>query len=107
MLDAVLGSYESEYAALVDTKIAELTATNKLLEMQLDLEDQKRQKVVEIADMQSNGKLDSEKDYQELIQQLHDLEGKNYVMNMRSPTYPWCIFTMRAGTSVILCLLSN
>ena len=79
MLDAVLGSYESEYAALVDTKIAELTATNELLEMQLELEDQKRQKVVEIADMQSNGKLDSEKDYQELIQQLQDLEGRNYV----------------------------
>lgn len=64
MLDAVLGSYESEYDALIDTKIAELEATNQLMQDQIDLENQKKNKVVEIADLQANGKLDSEQEYQ-------------------------------------------
>ena len=79
MLDAVLGSYESEYDALIDTKIAELEATNQLMQDQIDLENQKKNKVVEIADLQANGKLDSESEYQRLLNELHDLEGQNYV----------------------------
>lgn len=79
MLDAVLGSYESEYDALIDTKIAELEATNQLMQDQIDLENQKKNKVVEIADLQANGKLDSEQEYQKILNELRDLEGQNYV----------------------------
>lgn len=79
MLDAVLGSYESEYDALIDTKIAELEATNQLMQDQIDLENQKKNKVVEIADLQANGKLDSEQEYQKILNDLRDLEGQNYV----------------------------
>lgn len=79
MLNAVLGCYEAEYDALIDTKIAELKATNQLVEDQIALENDKKNKVVEIADLQANGKLDSEKDYQSLLNELHDLEGQNFV----------------------------
>lgn len=79
MLDAVLGTYESEYDALIDTKIAELEATNQLIQDQIALENEKKNKVIEIADLQSNGKIDSERGYQELLDELHDLEGQNYV----------------------------
>lgn len=79
MLDAVLGSYESEYDALIDTKIAELEATNQLMQDQIELENQKKNKVVEIADLQANGKLDSEQEYQKILNDLRDLEGQNYV----------------------------
>ena len=79
LLDSILGTYESEYDALVDTKIAELTATNELIKSQIELENEKKNKVIEIADLQANGKLDSERDYQKLLDELHDLEGQNFV----------------------------
>lgn len=79
MLDAILSSYESEYDALLETKIAELTATNQLIKDQVALENEKKNKVIEIADLQSNGKLESEADYQKLLLELQDLEGKNFV----------------------------
>lgn len=79
MLSAILDTYEKEHDALIDTKIAELTATNQLIQDQIALENEKKNKVVEIADMQSNGKLDSERAYQEVLDSLHDLEGQNYV----------------------------
>lgn len=79
LLNSILGSYESEYDALIDTKIAELTATNELIKSQIELENEKKNKVVEIADLQANGKLDSEKTYQRLLNELHDLEGQNFV----------------------------
>lgn len=79
LLDAVLNTYESEYDALIDTQIAELTATNELIKGQIELENDKKNKVIEIADLQANGKLDSEKEYQKLLNELHDLEGRNFV----------------------------
>lgn len=79
LLDAVLSTYESEYDALIDTKIAELTATNQLIQDQIALENDKKNKVIEIADLQNNGKLDSEADYNRLLNELRDLEGRNYV----------------------------
>lgn len=79
MLDAVLGCYESEYDALIDTKIAELTATNELINSQINLENEKKNKVIEIENLQANGKLESERDYQILLNELRDLEGQNYV----------------------------
>ena len=79
LLDSILGTYESEYDALVDTKIAELTATNELIKSQIELENEKKNKVIEIADLQANGKLDSERTYQKLLDELHDLEGQNFV----------------------------
>lgn len=79
MLDAILGTYESEYDALLDTKIAELEATNQLMQDQITLENEKKNKVIEIEDLQNNGKLDSEKEYQAILNDLRDLEGQNYV----------------------------
>lgn len=79
MLGSVLETYESEYDALIDTKIAELEATKTAIDNQVRLENDKKNKVVEIADLQSNGKLDSEQEYQKLLNELKDLEGRNYV----------------------------
>lgn len=79
MLDAILGCYESEYDALIDTKIAELTATNTLINDQINLENEKKNKVIEIENLQANGKLESERQYQILLNELRDLEGQNYV----------------------------
>lgn len=79
MLSAVLDTYEKEHDALIDTKIAELEATKELISSQISLENEKKNKVVEIADLQNNGKLDSEEEYQLLLNELHDLEGQNYV----------------------------
>lgn len=79
MLNTVLDSYEAEYDGHIDTKIAELRATNSILEQQIDLENKKKNKVIEIADLQSNGKLDSEATYAKLLKQLRDLEGQNFV----------------------------
>lgn len=79
MLSAILDTYEKEHDALIDTKIAELTATNQLIQDQITLENEKKNKVVEIADLQNNGKLDSEKEYQRLLNELRDLDGQNYV----------------------------
>lgn len=78
LLNTVLGSYESEYDALIDTKIAELEATNELIWKQVELENDKKNKVIEIADLQANGKLDSEAEYQLLLDELRDLEGKKF-----------------------------
>ena len=79
LLDSVLSTYEAEYDALIDTKIAELTATNEMIRKQIELENEKKNKVVEIADLQVNGQLDSEEEYQKLLNELRDLEGKNFV----------------------------
>lgn len=79
LLDSVLSTYEAEYDALIDTKIAELTATNEMIKSQIELENEKKNKVIEIADLQSNGKLDSEDEYQKLLNELRDLEGQNFV----------------------------
>lgn len=78
-LNYILDSYETEYDGLLDTKIAELKATNQMLTQQIDLENQKKNKVIEIADLQSNGKFDSEAEYARLLKELQDLEGQNFV----------------------------
>ena len=78
LLDAVLSSYETEYDAVIETKIKELEATGELIRKQIELEDDKRDKVIEIADLQANGQLDSVRDYQDILNDLKDLEGKNY-----------------------------
>jgi len=78
-LDFILSAYETEYDGLLDTKIAELKATNQMLTQQIDLENQKKNKVIEIADLQSNGKFDSEAEYAKLLKELQDLEGQNFV----------------------------
>lgn len=79
ILEAVLDTYEKEHDALIDTKIAELEATNELINQQIASENEKKNKVIEIADLQSNGKLDSERDYQKIVDELHDMEGENFV----------------------------
>ena len=79
LLEATLDSYEQEYDGLIDQKIAELEVINQFLSDQIELEQQKKDKVIEIKDLENNGKLDSEEDYRQLLQDLRDLEGKDYV----------------------------
>lgn len=79
ILEAVLKSYEAEHDAYIDAKIAELEATNELINSQINLENEKKNKVIAITDLQHNGQLDSLEDYQAILNELRDLEGKNYV----------------------------
>lgn len=44
-----------------------------------NLENEKKNKVIEIENLQANGKLESERQYQILLNELRDLEGQNYV----------------------------
>ena len=79
MLQAILDTYEAEYDAQIDTKIAELEATERVLNDQLALETQKANLIQEIENMSANGKLDQEEDLVNKISELNDLQGQNYV----------------------------
>lgn len=78
-LDSILSAYESEHDAYIDTKIAELEAANEFIKLQIELENEKKNKVVEIANLQSNGQLETQEQYNEYLNDLRDLEGRNYV----------------------------
>lgn len=79
MLQAILDTYEAEYDAQIDTKIAELKATQQVINDQLDLEKQKTDLIGEIKNMSVNGQLDQEEELVGKISELNDLQGQNYV----------------------------
>lgn len=79
MLQAILDTYEAEYDAQIDTKIAELEATQQVINDQLDLEKQKSDLIGEIKNMSVNGQLDQEEELVGKISELNDLQGQNYV----------------------------
>lgn len=78
-LNAILDTYEAEYDAQIDTKIAELKATQQVINDQLDLEKQKTDLIGEIKNMSVNGQLDQEEELVGKISELNDLQGQNYV----------------------------
>ena len=78
-LNAILDMQEQEYDAEIDKKIAELDATEQLLNDQLELESQKAAILDEIENMSVNGKLDQEEELTEKIAELNDLQGQNFV----------------------------
>ena len=79
MLNAILDTYEAEYDAQIDTKIAELKATERVLENQLQLEQDKANIIQEIENMSVNGKVEQESELVDKMNELNDLQGKNYV----------------------------
>lgn len=79
MLQYLLDSYETEYDALIDTKIAELRATNECLSQQADLERQKLEIVTEIQGQQITNNLADQKWLTEKIAELNNLQAQNYV----------------------------
>lgn len=79
MLQAILDTYEAEYDAQIDTKIAELEATQQVINDQLKLEEQKANLIGEIKNMSVNGQLDQEEELVGKIAALNDLQGQNYV----------------------------
>lgn len=78
-LNAILDMQEQEYDAQIDAKIAELKATEQVLNNQLELEEQKANLVQEIKNMESNGKITQETDFINKLTELNDLQGQNYV----------------------------
>ncbi len=79
LLNTILESKEAEHDAHIDAKISELNATNEVLKMQIDLENMRKDKVLEIEELMTNGKLDAEADYQKILNDIKDVEGSNFV----------------------------
>lgn len=79
MLNTILDMQEQEYDAEIDKKIAELEATEQVLQDQLDLESQKAALIQEIKNIEANGVLGQEAELVQKISELNDLQGKNYV----------------------------
>ena len=79
MLNTILDMQEQEYDAEIDKKIAELEATEQVLQDQLDLETQKANLIQEIKNLEVNGIVEQEDLLVQKIAELNDLQGKNYV----------------------------
>ena len=78
-LNSILGLKEAEYDAQIDAKIAELKATQQVLEDQLALEEQKANLINEIKNLEVNGKIEQEEDFVNKLSEYNDLQGRNYV----------------------------
>lgn len=78
-LNAILDMQEQEYDAQIDAKIAELKATEQVLNNQLELEEQKANLINEIKNLEVNGKVTQEEDFLNKLNDLNDLQGQNYV----------------------------
>lgn len=78
-LNAILDMQEQEYDAQIDAKIAELEATEQVLNNQLELEEQKANLINEIKNLEVNGKVTQEEDFLNKLNELNDLQGQNYV----------------------------
>lgn len=78
-LNAILGLKEDEYDAQIDAKIAELKATQQVLDDQLALEAEKANLINEIKNLEVNGKITQEEDFVNKLSEYNDLQGRNYV----------------------------
>jgi|GEM_PF-5162939 len=78
-LNAVLDMKEQEYDAQIDAKIAELRATQKVLDEQLTLEEKKANLINDIKSLEVNGKVEQEESLMDKINALNELQGKNFV----------------------------
>lgn len=79
ILNAVLDSYEKEYDATIDTKIAELEASNKILESQIELEKNKEKVLSEIQLAAIEGRIADQKFLQDKLNTFNDLQKQNFV----------------------------
>lgn len=79
ILDTVLDVKEKEYDAQLDAKIAELKASEQLINDQIEIEQQKAAIIAEIENATVNGRIDQEFALAEKLSELNDLEGQNFV----------------------------
>lgn len=79
LLQSILEMNEAEYNAELDTKIAELAATEQVINDQLAMEAEKANLINEIKNMSVNDQLDQEDQLVQKISELNDLQGRNFV----------------------------
>ena len=79
ILDTILDVKEKEYDAKLDEKIAELKASEQLIQDQIDIEQQKAEIIAEIENATVNGRIKQEYALAERLSDLNDLEGQNFV----------------------------
>lgn len=79
LLNSVLEMNEAEYDAQLDAKIAELKATEQVINDQLDMEEEKANIIAEIKNMSVNGQVEQEAELVNKISELNDLQGQNFV----------------------------
>ena len=79
LLNSVLETNEAAYDAQLDAKIAELKATEQVINDQLDLERQKNTIIDEMKNLSVNGQVEQEAALIQKMNELNDLQGRNYV----------------------------
>lgn len=79
LLNSVLEMNEAEYDAQLDTKIAELKATEQVINDQLALETEKANIIADIKNLSVNGQVQQEEALLQKMSELNDLQGRNYV----------------------------
>lgn len=79
LLNSVLEMNEAEYDAQLDTKIAELKATEQVINDQLALETEKANVIADIKNLSVNGQVQQEEALLQKMNELNDLQGRNYV----------------------------
>lgn len=79
LLDNILAMNEAQYDAQLDEKIAELKATEQVINDQLAMETEKANIIADIKNMSVNGEVQQEEALIQKINELNDLQGRNYV----------------------------
>lgn len=79
MLQSIVDMHEQQYDAIIDEKIAELEASKQVVDSSISLEEQKLTILQDLYTAYKNGELQTEEDFNEYLNQLHDLEGQNFV----------------------------
>lgn len=77
--NSILDMQEQEYDAQIDAKIAELKATEQVLDDQLELEEQKANLINDIKNMEIDGKVTQEGKFIDKLNEFNDLQGRNFV----------------------------
>lgn len=79
LLNSILEMSEAEYDAQLDKKIAELKATEMVINDQLDMEREKATIIDEIDALSTNGQVMNKAALVDKISELNDLQGQNFV----------------------------
>lgn len=79
LLDTILSVRQAEYNALLDEKIAELKATEQVINEQLEMETDKANIIKELERISLNGIIGQEQEFVKYMNELNDLQGANYV----------------------------
>ena len=79
MLNSILEMSEQAYDAQIDAKIAELKATEQVINDQLSLETEKANIIAEIKNLSVNGEVEQQEELVNKMKELNTLQGQNYV----------------------------